>query len=75
MLKDIIKQLGLGLIIALVLVILQIGLAVGMIILSIIVAAREIYHLAFLQKSSVDWVRVGMTELGGVIIYLLSTFI
>ena len=70
-----IKKIGFGFIIALILALLQIGWLPGIIILSIIVAAREIYSLAYLQNNRVDWKSVVLIELGGVIVYIVNYFL
>ncbi|MBM7556364.1 hypothetical protein [Halanaerobacter jeridensis] len=70
-----IKKIGFGVIISLVLLLLQIGWITGIIILSIIIAAQEIYSLAYLQRNRIDWKNVVFTELGGIIVYGISYFL
>ena len=70
-----IKKIGFGFIITLILALLQIGWLLGIIILSIIIVAREIYSLAYLQNNRVDWKSVVLIELGGVIVYIVNYFL
>ena len=70
-----IKKIGFGFIITLILALLQIGWLLGIIILSIIIVAREIYSLAYLQNNRVDWRSVVLIELGGVIVYIVNYFL